>query len=380
MYDRLFKLPANQSALIFGPRGVGKSSWLQTTFPEAPYFNLLDDAVLFDLNRDVRNLSRRIPERYAGPVVIDEIQKLPKLLDEVHRLMENGKTRQFILTGSSARKLKQSGGNLLAGRALLHSFYPLTAEELGKDFDLKKALKWGMLPTVWNGIPDPQAYLKSYIKTYVDLEVKLEALVRDLEGFSRFLEAAAFSQGSVLNVSAVARECGVERRSVSNYFVLLQDILLSTELPVFSKRAKRELVLHNKFFFFDAGVFRTLRSQGPLDSDAEIDGLSLETLVLQELRALNEYRRSDYRLYFWRTKSKAEVDFVLYGKNGLLAIEVKSSARIRPDDLSGLKLFREDYPEAEAFLIYGGDRRYHDSGIEIIPAVDFFRNAKQILE
>jgi predicted AAA+ superfamily ATPase len=378
MYDRIFKLEKSSNSFIFGPRGTGKTSWLKKNFASCPYFDLLDDEVYFDLSKSSKNLQSRIPPNYKGAIIIDEVQKLPKLLDEVHRLIEENKKKYFfILTGSSARKLKQQGTNLLAGRAIVHNFYPLTAFEMGKDFSLLKATKHGMLPMAVEA-KNSDAYLKSYINTYINLEVKLEGLTRDSMAFQKFLEAASFSQASPLNISSVASDCGIERRTVTNYFDILKDLLLSVELPLFSKRSKRELIKHRKFYFFDAGVFRLLRPQGPLDSDSEINGAVIETLVMQELRALNDYLKWNYELCYWHTTKHEEVDFVLYGKRGLYAIEVKSSARLRENDFSSLKLFKEEYKIAQLILLYGGDKKYHHEGIDVIPLNEFFKNSSSM--
>lgn len=194
-----------------------------------------------------------------------------------------------------------------------------------------------------------------------------EGLARNLAAFGRFLEAASFSQGSTLNVSAVSRGCGIDRKVAEDYFDILDDLLIAVRLPVFTRRAKREIAGHPKFFFFDVGVFRAIRPRGPLDSPAEIDGPALETLLLQELRALNDYGQLGYALHYWRTRSKLEVDFVLYGERGLKAFEVKRSAQLRDEDLAGLRAFVQDYPPAEARLLYGGARRYREGAIEIVP-------------
>ncbi len=375
MFDRIFKPSSKESYFIFGPRGTGKTSWLKSHYKSAPFFDLLEGDTLFDLSQSSKNLELRIGEKHRGVVIIDEIQKLPSLLDEVHRLIESRKSLQFILTGSSARKIKKQGVNLLAGRALVERFYPLTVEELGKDFKIEKALKIGLLPKAWTS-ENPGSFLKAYLQTYIDLEVRLEGLVNDFVGFNRFLQAASFSQASVLNVSAIASDCAVERRTVTNYFNLLNDLFISYELPVFAKRAKRELIKHKKFFFFDAGVFQTIRPRGPLDSDAEMRGAALETLVLQEIIAQNSYKALGYEIFFWRTKNNLEVDFILYGSRGLIAIEVKSSSRVRESDLQGLLEFSRDYDMAKIYLLYGGTKYYRHGKIEIIPVQLFLASAR----
>lgn len=367
MFTRSVRAPRS-SFFLFGPRGTGKSTWVRDQFPGAPLFDLLEAETYLELLASPSRLERRIPEGYKGWVVIDEIQKVPHLLDEVHRLIEDKRLR-FALTGSSARKLRSKGVNLLAGRALTLGMHPLTAAEMGPAFDLRRSLEIGNLPSSQTA-PDfesSRAYLKSYVQTYLREEVQQEGLARNLASFSRFLESASFSQASTLNVSAVARDCRVDRKVVEDCFSILEDLLIAVRLPAFTRRARREMATHPKFFFFDTGVYRTIRPRGPLDSAAEIDGPALETLLLQELRAHNDYGQLGYSFYCWRTRSQMEVDLVLYGERGLKAFEVKRATRIRDEDLAGLRAFTQDYPPAEARLLYGGTRRYRESAIEIIP-------------
>jgi predicted AAA+ superfamily ATPase len=373
-FPRLLNAPAGKSFFLFGPRGTGKSTWLGRKFPESHVLDLLENEVYNRLLAHPQDLMSLVPQKKKHlPIVIDEVQKIPALLDEVHRLIEKEK-RTFVLTGSSARKLRRQGANLLAGRALTLSIFPLTALELGSRFQIKEALRWGTLPGLF-AESDPRAFLESYVTTYLREEVQQEGLTRNLSGFRRFLEAATFSQAAPLVVSNVAADAEVERKTVEEYFSILDDLMIGARIPVFAKRAKRELLKKTKFFFFDAGVFSALRPKGPLDVPSEVQGLALETLVFNEIRALNSYKSLGYEIFFWRTKSKHEVDFVLYGEGGLVALEVKTSSRLRSSDLDGLKLFLEDYPMARARLVYGGSRRYHESGVEIIPAEEFFADA-----
>jgi predicted AAA+ superfamily ATPase len=217
------------------------------------------------------------------------------------------------------------------------------------------------------GVSDPDAYLSSYVGTYLREEVQAEALTRNLDAFSRFLVAASFTQGSVLSISSVARDVGLPRKTVEGYFELLEDLLLAVRLPVFSRRAKRALVTHKKFYFFDAGVYRTLRPKGPLDSSEDIDGPAAETLLLQELRATNDNLALGYDLYYWHTRAHEEVDFVLYGKRGLHAFEVKRTSVYRERDLSALRSFAADYPMARCTLLYGGRASYEVDGMRVLP-------------
>lgn len=358
------KLPAG-SCFLFGPRGTGKSTWIDAILPGALKVDLLKESTYVELLGHAERLEALADAHGGGVVVIDEVQKLPSLLDEVHRLIESRRLR-FVLTGSSARKLKRSGANLLAGRARTLAMHPFTATELGKRFNLAHAIRFGMLPSVWVE-SEPAEYLRSYVGTYLREEVQQEALVRNLAGFSRFLEAASFSQGGILSVQAVAADCGINRKTVENHFDLLEDLLLAVRLPVFGRRARRKLTTHPKFYFFDAGVYRAIRPRGPLDTDDEIDGAAIETLVLEALRAENANRDLGYDIFFWRTSDHKEVDFVLYGPCGLLAFEVKRTSRFREGDLDALRLFCDDYPEAAGCLLYGGRQRYRFGRIDVLP-------------
>lgn len=378
MYPRIQKHIPGKSFFLFGPRGTGKSTWVKTTFPGALYLDLLEAGKFTSLTADPQRLNDLIPPGFADWVIIDEIQKIPPLLDEVHRLIENRGLR-FVLTGSSARKLRRGGVNLLAGRALTREMHPLTAGELGIDFNLERSWRFGHLPAVFSE-PDPDAFLKSYVQTYMREEVIQEGLTRNIGAFARFLEAASFSQAGVLNVTEVARECAVERKVVEGYFQILEDILLAVRLPVFSRRVKRRLVSHPKFYFFDAGVFRALRPRGPLDLPEESEGAALETLVLQELRAVNAALDLGYTIYYWRTASGLEVDFVLYGEAGLLAIEVKRSTRPRKDDGRGLTAFLTDYPQARCFVLHRGRERSFADGITWLPVDQALRELPALLE
>jgi len=377
MYSRLLKAPKQKSFFLFGPRGTGKSTWVRHQFPNAVYLDLLEAELYTDLLANPGRLENYIPKKFRDWIILDEVQKVPALLNEVHRLIESAH-HKFILTGSSARKLRSKGVNLLAGRALTYYMYPLTAQELGRDFELDSSLSYGHLPSVFQE-ENPAKYLESYVSTYLREEVQEEGLTRNLGAFARFLEAATFSQASVLNISTVARECSVERKVVENYFSILQDLMLGVSLPVFTKRAKRRMVAHPKFFFFDVGVYRTLRPKGPLDRPEEIDGAAFETLLFQELRATNHYLDLGYQLYYWRTSNKVEVDFVLYGSRGIKAFEIKRTAKVQKEDLAGLKALLRDYPKADTYLIYGGKRRMREGPIEIIPIDECLRKLPDFL-
>lgn len=377
MYSRIIKPPTGKSFFLFGPRGTGKTTWLKTQFPKAVYIDLLEAEIFNDLLANPERLERFIPPGFKNWVILDEVQRVPSLLHEIHRLIEHEKIK-FILTGSSARKLRKPGTNLLAGRALTYHLYPLTATELGRDFTLQHSLGFGHLPATFNEA-DKKKYLESYIMTYLEQEIQQEGLTRNLAAFSRFLETASFSQGSILNISEIARECAVHRKVVENYFSILEDLMIAYRLPVFSKRAKRRLIKHSKFYFFDTGVFRTLRPHGPLDAPEEIEGIALETLLLQEMKAMNDYLGWEYQLSFWKTSQMAEVDFVLYGPRGIKAVEIKRTAKIGGRHLKGLKSFLKDYPQAKGYILYGGNRILWEGKIQIIPVIDFLKNMDSYL-
>lgn len=376
VYPRILAPPPAKSFFLFGPRGTGKTAWVKANLPDAAYIDLLEAETHARLLASPARLGSYVTDP-SGWVVIDEVQRIPALLDEVHRLIESKRMR-FALTGSSARKLRQKGTNLLAGRALTRFMHPFTAGELGDDFRIEHALAFGCLPPVWVEA-DPRGFLASYVTTYLKEEIQQEGLTRNLGAFSRFLEAASFSQAAVLNIAEVARECAVDRKVAANYFTILEDLLLAVRLPVFKRRAQRALVSHPKFFFFDAGVFRAIRPRGPLDSPDEIGGTALETLVLQQLRALNDAFDLGYSLSYWRTQGGAEVDFVLYGERGLFALEVKQSRSLRGRDLAGLRAFLEDYPMARCALIHGGSRSLREGSIDVWTVEEGIRNLREWL-
>lgn len=368
---RFFEIP-EQSFFLFGPRGTGKSTWLRGQLPGASYLDLLEPAVHRRLSarpERLREILAGSPRR--GNVVIDEIQRIPELLTVVHAILEEPTPPRFALTGSSARKLRRGGVDLLGGRALHRTLHPFMASEL-PGFDLERALTLGLLPLVLDA-RDPEGVLDAYASLYLEQEVMAEGLARNVGQFARFLEAVSFSHASQLNAAAVSRECEVPRRVVSSYIGILEDLLLSFRLPVFRKRAKRATVAREKFYLFDAGVFRSLRPRGPLDRPEEVDGQALEGLVAQHLRAWAAYSGFDARIMFWRTRGGSEVDFVVYGDSGLHAFEVKNTGRVDSADLRALRTFRHDYPEAEAAVLYRGRERLKVGEIWCLPVDDFLR-------
>lgn len=369
--SRFFRPPDHQSYFLFGPRGTGKSTWLLQHYPNALWVNLLEPQefrLYLTRPESLRELIDGYPDKKI--VVIDEIQQVPALLLLIHALIEEKRGLQFILTGSSPRKIVRAGGDLLGGRATIRYMPPFFASELKSLFSLEQALSIGLLPLVWDAV-NPISILQGYAGLYLKEEIQEEGLVRKLGDFARFLETVSFSHGSVLNVTNIAKECGISRRIVESYINILQDFLLAYLLPVFTKRAQRELIAHPKFYYFDAGIFRYLRPQGPLDKVSEIDGAALEGLVGQHLHAWCRSQSEPHTFAFWQTRSGLEVDFVVYGPKIFIGIEVKNTNQLSNKDFSGLKAFKDEYPEAKTLMVYRGNRRYVANGIFCMPCAEF---------
>lgn len=369
-------IPPDDHFFLLGPRGTGKTWLTQRLFPDALRIDLLDPETVRSMSARPERLRELLAARpETRQVVVDEVQKLPDLLEVAHLLIEEKRDVQFIFTGSSARKLRRAGVNLLGGRAAHKALHPFMAAELGPRFQLDEALRLGMLPVVL-AAKDPAEILRAYNGLYLREEVQMEGLVRSVGSFSRFLEAISFSHGAVLNLASVARECQVNRKTVEGFLEILEDLLLAFRVPVFTRRAKRKLAVHPKFYFFDAGVFRANRPAGPLDAPAEIDGAALEGLVAQHLRAWCDYSGGNHRLHYWQTRSKVEIDFVVYGETGFHALEVKNSVRVRSEDLRGLKKFGEDFPESRRWLLYRGRERLLIDGVLCLPCEEFLLDLK----
>jgi predicted AAA+ superfamily ATPase len=368
----------DKSFFLFGPRGTGKSTWLRHELPDAVFIDLLKPETYRELQarpERLREIAMGSPRKRT--VVVDEVQRVPELLNVVHEVLERPGAPRFVLTGSSARKLRRRGVDLLAGRALLRTLHPFMAAELA-EFRLDEALRFGLLPLVV-AASDPEDTLRGYAALYLEQEVQLEGWTRNIGNFARFLESISLSHGAVLNVSNVARECQIERKTAAGYVEIIEDLLLGFRVPVFTRRAKRQTAVHPKFYFFDTGVFRTLRPKGPIDVREGFEGAALEGLVAQHLRAWIAYSNRDAKIYYWRTRSGGEVDFVVYGEAGFWAIEVKNTTRVRPEDLGGLKSFAADYPECEPLLLYRGRERLKIDRIRCLPVEEFLRELKPSL-
>lgn len=279
------------------------------------------------------------------------------------------------MTGSSSRKLKRIGVDLLGGRALKKVLHPFMAVEIKERFQLDDALKYGLLPLRF-AHPNPQEMMDAYIGLYIQEEISAEGLIRKIEPFTRFLQAISFSHASILNVTNISRECQVKRTTVDGWISILEDMLITFQIHVFTNRAKRELSVHPKFYIFDAGVYRTLRPRSIMDMSTELDGLALEGLIAQHLMAWKDYTSEKHTLHFWRTRSGVEVDFIVLGPLGFWAIEVKNSQQIVPADLAPLQAFTTDYPEAIPIFLYRGKERRIQKNILCIPCEEFLKNLR----
>ena len=354
-YLRLIR-PPEQSFFLLGVRGVGKSTWARQQVPDAPHIDLLDEARYQDCLADPSLFAADLQLAPPGSwVVVDEIQRLPNLLNEVHRHIEDQRLN-FALLGSSARKLKASGVNLLAGRALHKSMRPLTPAELGDDFDLDAALDTGTIPLVWVA-DDRRAVLESYVRFYLREEVRAEGLVRNLPGFARFLPVAALYHGQIVNISGIARDCGVARNTVQGYLDILEDTLLAYRLPAFQPRLRVREHRHPKLYWVDTGLVRAVKKlHGPIAPEER--GALLEGWVLLLLRAHAEEGGLFDELHNWapHPANTTEVDFLLRRDSELAAIEVKSQPRYHTGMLPGLRAIAELPGIAQRVLVYGGNR------------------------
>lgn len=337
MYNRLLNLKEllkKRSYFLFGPRGIGKSTLITQTLPEAKIYDLLDAALFQRLLREPGLIEQETKAETL--VVIDEIQKLPSLLDEVHRLIVKRK-QTFLLTGSSARKLKKGSANLLAGRAFQSWLLPLTSQEI-PHFDLLAYLNSTGLPEFY-GNPDAAEYLQAYVGTYLQEEVKAEALTRNLAGFTRFLEVVALSNGEEINYSNIASDSGVPVRTLEAYFGILDDTLIGFSVHPYLATTRRKAITRSKYFFFDIGIVNTLTRRGKIEYKSELFGRAFEHFIALELRALLAYKKLDWPLQYWRSTSHFEVDFIL---GNTLALEVKGTDLVTDKHLKGLRTFKEE--------------------------------------
>jgi len=376
MFRRDLALPESgvETFFLWGPRQTGKSTLLRATYGQSRWVDLLKAEEFRRYLARPELLRQELEAEPPAPgeqIVIDEIQKVPALLDEVHWLMENHGLH-FALCGSSARKVKRGAANLLGGRAMRYELHGLTANELGRDFDLDRMLNHGYLPRIYEA-SRPRRMLDAYIADYLKEEVAAEGLVRNLPVFSDFLDVAALSDGELVNFSNIARECGVSSHTIKSHFQILEDTLLARWLPAYRKRPKRRVIRAPKFYLVDVGVVNRLARRGELRPGSELYGKAFENWVFHELSAFVSYRAFDGELSYWRLASGIEVDFVLGDMQ--IAIEARSSDRITRDHLQGLRHLGEDHPRVKQRIVVCREPRARktDDGIEILPAAAFVR-------
>jgi predicted AAA+ superfamily ATPase len=374
MFKRSLKLPATNSETFFlwGPRQTGKTTLLRDSYPDALWIDLLKAD---EYRRYLTEPELLRGELEAAPtvrrVVVDEVQKIPALLDEVHWLIEN-RAVSFALCGSSARKVRRGHANLLGGRAVRYELFGLTSAELGTDLDLTRLVNHGYLPRIYQA-ERPQRLLQAYVSDYLKEEIAAESVVRNLPAFSRFLNVAALSDAEIVNHSTVARECGVSSHTAQSYFEILVDTLLGRWLPAYTKRPKRRIIQAPKFYFADVGVVNALGRRHQLEPGGALFGKAFENWVHHELVAYNSYRERDATLSYWRLTSGVEVDFVVNDTEA--AVEAKATRKVTSDDLKGLRSLREDHPRlaTEWVVSLEPKARRTEDGIWVLPAIEFAR-------
>ncbi|MBI5149586.1 MAG: ATP-binding protein [Candidatus Omnitrophica bacterium] len=353
-----------KSYFLFGPRQTGKSSLIAHSLKDVRVYNLLDSVLFLELSRNPARVSEELTPR-DKVVVIDEIQRLPDLLNEVHRLIEEKGVR-FLLTGSSARKLRHGGVNLLGGRARTQYFYPFTARELGRHFELKRALNMGLIPSIYFS-SDPDADLGAYTGNYLQQEIIAEGATRNIPAFSRFLKVAALCNATIVNFTNVANDAQVARTTVYEYFEILKDTLIIRELPPFKRGRQRKPVSSSKYYFFDSGVARQMQGRSLLGEGTPEFGGAFETFLMHELTAFSDYKRP-VNLSFWRSTSGFEVDFIL---DDHTAVEVKAKSVITPDDLRSLEAIADEYHFKRLVCVCLEKRPRKTGKIEIVHYRDF---------
>jgi len=353
-----------KSCFLFGPRQCGKSSLVRETMPDAQVFNLLSGDTFTRLARNPNYIEETC--RDERPIVIDEIQKMPTLLDEVHRLIEE-KGKRFLLTGSSARKLRKGGVNLLGGRARIRNLHPFSASELGDQFDLDRAINNGLVPGIWFS-DEPEEDLAGYVSLYLEQEIMQEGATRNLPAFSRFLEVAALSNGEQINYQSIASDAQIPRSTVQEYFKILKDTLLAREVPVWRKGRSRKTVETAKFYLFDTGVTRRLSGRRELVRGTPEYGHAFESWIMHEIASYADVLRRDAEIAYWRTRTNLEVDFVV---NGEVAIEAKTTRNVTKDDLKGLRAIGDEGVFRHRILVSDEPRPREVDGISILPWREF---------
>jgi predicted AAA+ superfamily ATPase len=374
MYTRSLQLP-ERSFFLLGPRGTGKTTWLRSVLPSALWFDLLRTATFLELSQQPDRFRQQIEAQRRGTwVVIDEVQRLPALLNEVHALIaEHGRAYRFALSGSSARKLKRLDANLLAGRAINRQCFPLTASELDFEVDVEDVLRFGLLPQVRSDPEFALDTLDAYVSSYLREEIQQEALVRRLDSFARFLQAAALMNGQVSNIARVARDAAVARPTVQGYFETLTDTLIGVWLPAWQRRAKIKEVVSPKFYLFDCGVVRALAGRVREPIEGLERGFLLETWILHELRAAIAYGGLGGELRYWRTPSGSEVDFVWTRAKRAIGIEVKAATQWRREFGGPLKSLIDDGILQSGFGVYTGTTELKDGPLRVLPLKKFLK-------
>ena len=360
-------LPPRRSAFLWGPRKTGKSTYLREKFPQSIIYDFLQTDLFLEFSKRPSLLRERLlskeTQALKHPVILDEVQKIPQILDEVHWLMEN-KGLRFILCGSSARKLKRGKANLLGGRAWRFEMFPLVSAEL-VDLDLLKVLNHGMIPVHYLEDSSEKS-LKAYTQDYLKEEVIAEGLTRNIPAFSRFFDAMAYSHGELTNYSNIARDCGVDSKTVWEYYQILVDTLMGRFVEPFKRRQDRQIITKAaKFYLFDVGVAGAITKRKIVEARGDLFGKAFEHFVLMELVAHSSYNELDYEINFWRTKSGLEIDFVL--AKGEVAIEVKGSSRVEQRDLRPMMAFAEEYAPKKALLVCNERGERVQGRIRIIP-------------
>ncbi len=371
MYKRIFDIESklDEGMFLFGARQTGKSTLLKERFKGAVYYDLLDPNLKKAFKRNPNSLKEALWDKPAGTlVIIDEIQKVPELLDIVHILMVD-KGLFFILSGSSARKLKRSGANTLGGRAIPETLYPLVWPEV-TDFQIDRAVQNGMIPRHYM-VEDATKRLSGYVKVYLDEEIREEGEVRELDAFERFMEVAAISDGEMLNYSNIASDCGVSAKTVKSYFQILYDTLIGYEIPAFRKEIKRKIVQAPKFYYFDVGLANYLMGRHSLKRGTDDYGHAFEHFVMQEIMAYKGYNDKRDVISYWHTYDKKEVDVVI--GDAKVAIELKSTEHVETKHKKGLKAFKEEHPDCRLILVSLDPISRKSGDTELIYVLDFLK-------
>jgi predicted AAA+ superfamily ATPase len=360
---QLFVGSGKQSLFLWGARQTGKSTLLKQLFPDGLWFDLLKSDVYRRYQKDPSQFREVIIANTTSKVVIvDEIQKLPELLNEIHWLIENYQVR-FIMSGSSPRKIIRSNANLLVGRGLRYELYPFIQAEI-PEFNLLKALNNGLLPRHYLS-QNPKKMIEAYLGNYLRDEIISEAKIRNINAFNLFLEAAAFSNGEIINYTNIASECGVSSVTVRDYFQILEDTLIGRFVPSFQKKPKRRVILAPKFYYFDVGIANYLLKRGSIEIGSEAFGNALEHFIYQELYAHSSYSDLNYSISYWRTTSQIEVDFIL--GNHEVAVEVKGTNNVQSRHLKGLKSFSEEYKVKKLVIVSNDPMERSIGDITILP-------------